>query len=137
MNEHAASFADSWHRNAVEQVVRSLEAAFNAHDPDALAACYSENTVWTNAMGRRLLGRAAVAEFGHSVISRLKDSYARYEIASIVALRPDLLAVGVDQTPTDADGIAIDGGRGAALYVIGLEIDGWRIVAGQNTIVAS
>lgn len=136
MNEHAASFADSWHRNAVEQVVHSLEAAFNAHDPDALTACYSQSTVWTNAMGRRLLGRAAIAEFGHSVMPKLKNSYARYEIVTIVAIRPDLLAVAVDQTPTDAAGAAIDGAHGAALYVIGLEIEGWKIVAGQNTIVA-
>ena len=67
----------------------------------------------------------------------LKDSYASYEVVNEVAIRPDVIAVNVLQTPTDATGKPVDGERATALYVIAQTDDEWKIVAGSNTFIRS
>ncbi|MFF2039909.1 SgcJ/EcaC family oxidoreductase [Kitasatospora sp. NPDC058170] len=120
----------------VAGVVRGLEKAFNDKDPVALAGWFAERTSWTNARGTRLDGRAAIAEFSAPAMKGfLSDSYARYEVVKLLEIAPEVIAVNVAQTPTDADGNPVEGARGAALYVVARQEEGWRIVAGQNNAV--
>ncbi|MFF5261949.1 SgcJ/EcaC family oxidoreductase [Actinomadura viridis] len=121
---------------AVTGVVKALEKAFNAKDPVALSEQFAHETSWTNAMGVRLDGREVIAESSAPAMKGfLRDSYARYDVVKLLELAPGVIAVNVAQAPTDSEGGPAEGVRGAALYVIAEREDGWKIVAGQNTIV--
>ena len=122
-------------RAAAYDVVASLEKAFNAHDPIALSEHFADEAAWSTVMGHRLAGRREIAAFGRETIHRLADQYARYEVVRLVAIRPDVVAVNVVQTPTNESGEPVDGTKGAALYVVAAQHDGWKIVAGQNTFL--
>ncbi|MEW1653807.1 SgcJ/EcaC family oxidoreductase [Streptomyces sp. NPDC093707] len=122
---------------AVAGVVKGLEKAFNAKDPVALGEQYTEHASWTNATGTRLDGREAIAEFGAAAMkSFLSDSFARYDVVKMLEIASGVIAVNVAQTPTDSTGNPVNGPRGATLYVIAEQADGWRIAAGQNMAVA-
>lgn len=123
-------------RAAVTGVVKALEKAFNAKDPIALSEQYAQKTSWSNAMGTRLDDRETIAEFSAPAMKGfLRDSYARYDVVKLMEIAPDVIAVNVAQTPTDGSGSTVEGVRGAALYVIAKQVDGWKIVAGQNTAI--
>ncbi|GAA2384665.1 hypothetical protein GCM10010420_03690 [Streptomyces glaucosporus] len=123
-------------RAAVTEVVKRLEKAFNAKDPVALSECFAREASWTNAMGTRLDGREAIAEFSAPAMKGfLRDSHARYDIVKLLEITPDVIAVNVSQTPTDRSGEPVEGTRGATLHVIARGADGWRIAAGQNTAI--
>lgn len=121
---------------AVTAVVKDLEKAFNAHDPIALSEQFAEEASWTNAVGTRLDGRAAIAEFsGPAMKGFLRDSYARYDVVKLLAIAPEVIGVNVRQTPTDSSGNPVEGPHGVTTYVIARQQDGWKIVVGQNAAV--
>ncbi|RSN62142.1 SgcJ/EcaC family oxidoreductase [Actinomadura sp. WAC 06369] len=123
-------------RAAVTGVVKALERAFNTKDAAALAAQFAERTSWSNAMGTRLDGRAAIEEFSAPAMKGfLSDAFARYDVVKMLEIAPEVIAVNVAQQPTDAAGAPVEGAHGATLYVIARGPDGWKIVAGQNTAV--
>ncbi|MFD8085803.1 SgcJ/EcaC family oxidoreductase [Kitasatospora sp. NPDC059722] len=123
-------------RRAATGVVKALERAFNEKDGDALAAQFARRTSWSNARGLRLDDRASIAEFsGPALKGFLADSYARYDVVKLLEIAPDVIAVNVAQQPTDRAGNPVDGVRGATLYIVARQDEGWRIVAGQNTAV--
>lgn len=123
-------------RAAVTGVVKDLEKAFNAHDPVALSEQFAHQASWTNAMGTRLDGRAAIAEFsGPAMKGFLRDSYARYDVVKLLEIAPEVIGVNVRQTPTDRSGDPVAGPHGVTTYVIARQRDGWRIVVGQNSAV--
>ncbi|MDH6223540.1 MULTISPECIES: SgcJ/EcaC family oxidoreductase [Streptomyces] len=123
-------------RAAVTGVVKALEEAFNAKDPVALGAQFTEHASWTNARGTRLDGRAAITEFGAPAMKGfLRDSFARYDVVKMLEVTPGVIAVNVVQTPTDRAGDPVPGPRGATLCVIAEQPEGWRIAAGQNMAV--
>ncbi|QES47409.1 DUF4440 domain-containing protein [Streptomyces venezuelae] len=122
---------------AVTAVVKGLEHAFNTKDPVALGEQFTEHASWTNAGGTRLDGRPAIVEFsGPAMKTFLRDSFARYDVAKMLEIAPEVIAVNVVQTRTDSAGNPVDGPQGATLYVITKEADSWRIAAGQNMAVA-
>lgn len=123
-------------REAVSGVVKALEEAFNAKDPIALSEQFAVEASWSNAMGTRLDGREAIAEFSAPALKGfLRESFARYDVVKLLEVAPGVIAVNVVQTPTDATGGPADGPRGSTLYVVAERPDGWKIVAGQNTAV--
>lgn len=129
----------SWQiQEAVSAVVKALEEAFNTKNPIALGEQFATEASWSNAMGTRLDGRAAITESSAPALKGfLSESFARYEITKLLEIVPGVIAVNVVQTPTDAAGTPVDGVWGSALYVIAERPDGWRIVAGQNTAVSA
>lgn len=120
----------------VHTLVQSFEDAFNAHDPVALGDHFADDSLWTNAAGRRMRGRDAVIAFGREVMPRLADTHARYEVVDVLEIRPDVVAVHVAQRPVDAEGRPTDAPGASAVYVLARGGDDWRIVVGQNTITA-
>ncbi|MGK5551157.1 SgcJ/EcaC family oxidoreductase [Actinomadura kijaniata] len=123
-------------REAVTGVVKALEKAFNAKDPDALGEQYARDASWTNAVGRTLGGREEITEFSRPAMTGfLKDSYARYQVVRLLEIAPEVIAVNVAQTPVDASGEPVRAPHGRALYVIARREDGWKIVAGQNNAI--
>ncbi|MEV2277364.1 SgcJ/EcaC family oxidoreductase [Nocardiopsis sp. NPDC049922] len=121
----------------IHALVQSFEDAFNAHDPVALGGHFAADSLWTNALGRRVRGRDAVIVLNEEVMPKLADAYARYRVAEVLEIRPDVVAVHVAQTPADADGAPAEGPGGSAVYVFARGEEGWRIVVGQNTIAAA
>ncbi|EPH42923.1 SgcJ/EcaC family oxidoreductase [Streptomyces aurantiacus] len=123
-------------RAAVTGVVKGLESAFNAHDPIALSEQFAHEASWTNAVGTRLDGREAIAEFsGPAMKGFLRDSYARYDVVKLLEIAPEVIGVNVRQTPTDSSGNPVDGPHGVTTYVVARQPDGWKIVVGQNSAV--
>jgi uncharacterized protein (TIGR02246 family) len=116
-------------------VVKALEDSVNAHDPVALSGLYAEEASWSTVMGKRLDGRDAILEFAVPAMRGALNAYARYDVVKLLEIRPDVIAVNAVQTPTDSAGTPVEGSRGATLYIIAEEPDGWKIVAGQNTFL--
>ncbi|MFQ6230506.1 SgcJ/EcaC family oxidoreductase [Nocardia sp. NPDC002869] len=82
--------------------------------------------------GKRLYGRAAVAEFTARVLSgATAHGHATYEVEHILFLRPDVAAVKVRQryftTAGDLDS------EGTPMYVMTKEDGHWLLTANQNT----
>ncbi|GAA2914090.1 hypothetical protein GCM10020221_07230 [Streptomyces thioluteus] len=120
---------------AVRGVVRDLQDAFNAKDADALGAVYARDATWTNVMGMRADGREAIAEAARKVFPVLADQFVRYEVLRMSPVRPDVIVVNVLQHPVTESGEPVEGAKGAPLYVISAEEDGWKISAGVNVLV--
>ncbi|MFE0047493.1 SgcJ/EcaC family oxidoreductase [Streptomyces albireticuli] len=118
---------------AVRGVVQALEDAFNAHDADALGETYARNATWTNAMGHVSQGREAITEAARRVLPMLAEQFVRYEVTGLLPVRPDVIAVNVVQSPVTEAGEPVEGPKGAPLYVVSREDEGWRIIAGSNT----
>lgn len=116
-------------------LVRLLQDAFNAKDADALGRTLSRHVVWTNGLGTRAVGRSNVVALARDMLGHFRERFARYEIEHLTAIGQDALLANVVQRPTDRGGKDIDGVHGAQLFVIARGDEGWRIVAGQNTIV--
>jgi uncharacterized protein (TIGR02246 family) len=116
-------------------VVKALEESVNDHDPVALSGLYAEASSWSTVMGKRLDSREAILEFAVPTMRGALNAYARYDVVKLLEIRPDVIAVNVVQTPTDSAGTPVEGARGATLYIIAEERDGWKIVAGQNTFL--
>ncbi|CAM4034520.1 hypothetical protein GCM10009799_22470 [Nocardiopsis rhodophaea] len=125
-------------QEAVTGVVEALEKAFNTKDPIALSEQFTPRTSWTNAAGTRLDDRQAIAEFAAPAMKGvLRDAYARYDVVKLFNIAPGVIAANVAQTPTDSSGHPVEGPRGAAVYVMVRQDDGWKIMVGQNTAVES
>ena len=117
-------------------VVKAVQDAFNARDAEAMSSHFSEHAIWTSVSGKTVIGRRQIAEFGRWAVARMAGQYARYDVVGVSPIRPDVLAVNVVQTPIDEASAEIEGTRGSPLYVIAREPGGWKIVAGQNTLIA-
>ncbi|GAB2502454.1 SgcJ/EcaC family oxidoreductase [Nocardiopsis aegyptia] len=120
----------------IRDLVQSFEDAFNAHDPVALGDHFADDSLWTNAAGKRMRGRDAVIGFGREVLPKLADAYARYDVVDLLEIGPDVVAAHVAQRPVDAGGRPTDAPGASAVYVFARRGDDWRIVVGQNTIAA-
>jgi uncharacterized protein (TIGR02246 family) len=125
-------------RDEIEAVVAALQRAQQQEDVEAFVALFHPDAVWVTAMGRRLIGRDAIAAFTAQVLpGAMQESTAVYEIEHVVTVRPDVAVVAVRQRPVTLAGAPVaDQPEGRPTYVVARDADGsWRIVAGQNTQV--
>jgi uncharacterized protein (TIGR02246 family) len=122
---------------AVHRVVAALQHAQQNELPEEFVALFRADAIWTTGHGRRLDGRAAIAEFTRRVLpGAMKDSTATYEPVQVLFIRPDVAAVKVRQRAVTLSGEPLPGGsEGSPLYVMAEEDGRWLIVAAQNTIV--
>jgi len=79
---------------AIRQVIRQVEAGWNAHDGKAFAAPFAEDADYVIVNGMHVKGREAIDK-GHAAIfaSIYKDSKNTASIKSIRFLRPDVAVV--------------------------------------------
>ncbi|PXY21024.1 SgcJ/EcaC family oxidoreductase [Prauserella muralis] len=124
---------------AIRQIVADTETAFNTNDPDLLSAHFARDANVVNAAGVRLSGRSEIDEANRQGLAGfLRDQYARYDVADIVFLRPDVALAYKEARATTADGELIDLDHTMiALYVLVRQQGRWWIAARQNTLVAS
>lgn len=123
---------------AIRRVVAELERAQQHELVDAFVALFRPDAVWTTGGGKQLIGRDAIAEFTARVLpGAMRASTARYEVVHVVFVRPDVAVVNARQRPITHDGRPIaDQPEGRPTYVMSREGGEWKLVAGQNTLVA-
>jgi hypothetical protein len=97
-----------------EQHLRSLYAAFNARDIEAVLASLADDVDWPNAWeGGRLSGRAAVREYWARQWAEIDG---RVDPVRISTLPDGRAAVEVQQTVRGLDGALISEGRVRHVY---------------------
>ena len=122
-------------RNAIEALVASLEAAWNAADADAFAAPFTVDADFVNIRAEHHRGRAAIAA-GHAAI--LSTIYAgstnRYTIETVRLVLNDVALVHV-QAVLDVPSGPFTGSN-HALFSMALvrAAAGWQIASFHNTL---
>jgi uncharacterized protein (TIGR02246 family) len=122
-------------RAALADIVRRLEAAWNAMDGAAFAADFAEDADFVNVRGEHLRGRSAIAD-GHAAILRTiyAGSTNRYTVEAARLLRPEVALVHV-HSRLDAPRGPLAGRHTARFsLVLTREPSGWQIVAFHNTL---
>jgi len=121
----------------VRRIIADAEKAFNGNDAELLVEHFAENATAVGVTGAQLDGRAAVLAAGHALFAgALRDQLARYELADVVFVRPDVALAHKHATAIDADGKPLSVGHAmTALYVLVREHGRWWVVARQNTLV--
>jgi uncharacterized protein (TIGR02246 family) len=124
---------------AIRGVNADAETAFNAADADLLVEHVAANVTAVGVTGARVAGRAAMLVASRAAFDGpLRGHRARYDIADITFVRPDVALVHKEARPVDERGAPVDAGHGmTALYVLVRESGRWRVVARQNTLLPS
>jgi uncharacterized protein (TIGR02246 family) len=124
-------------RAALENIVRRLEAAWNAMDGSAFGAPFAADADFVNIRGEHLRGQAAIAA-GHAAIFRTiyAGSTNHFTIERARLLRPEVALVRVHSV-LDAPQGPLAGRHGARFsLVLTKERNGWEIAALHNTLEA-
>ncbi len=122
---------------AIRKVIADAERAFNTGDAELLVQHFAENGTAVGVSGAQLDGRVAVLAAARELFAgALRGQRARYELADVLFVRPDVALAHKHATAVDADGQAISIGHTmTALYVLVREDGRWWITARQNTLV--
>ncbi|MBF6219448.1 SgcJ/EcaC family oxidoreductase [Nocardia abscessus] len=119
---------------AIRAVVARVQHAQQNELVDEFAALFRADAIWTTGHGKRLFGRAAIAEFTAQVLPGASaHGTATYEIEHVLFIRPDVAAVKVRQRYFTPEG-ALDS-EGTPMYVMSKEDGRWLLTANQNTPV--
>jgi uncharacterized protein (TIGR02246 family) len=122
-------------RAALENIVRRLEAAWNAMDGPAFAAPFAAEADFVNIRGEHIRGRAAIAA-GHAAIFRTiyAGSTNQLTMEGARLLRPEVALVRVHAVMEAPQGPLA--GRNGARFTMVLTKEGgrWEIAAFHNTL---
>lgn len=121
----------------VRRIIADAEKAFNGNDAELLVEHFAQNVGAVGVTGALLAGRDAALQASRALFAGpLHDQRARYELADVLFVRPDVALARQDATPVDADGRPIAVGHTmTALYVLVRDGGRWWVVARQNTLV--
>ena len=125
-------------RAAFENIVRRLEAAWNAMDGPGFAAPFAADADFVNIRGDHFRGRPAIAA-GHTAIfqSIYAGSTNQLTMEGARLLRPEVALVRVHAV-LDAPHGPLAGRHGARFsLVLTREPGGWEIAALHNTLEAA
>ncbi|MGW0247869.1 SgcJ/EcaC family oxidoreductase [Nocardia goodfellowii] len=122
---------------AIREVIAAVDHAQRNELVDEFIALFRADAIWTTGHGKRLFGRAAIAEFTAQVLpgATKGGGHATYDFEYAMFIRPDVAAVKIHQRYFDADGGLI--GEGAPLYVMAKENGRWLLTANQNTPIVT
>jgi uncharacterized protein (TIGR02246 family) len=122
---------------AIRQVIADAERAFNTNDADLLVEHFAENVAAVGVNGIRLHGRAGVLEASTALFTGpLRDQRARYDLADVLFVRPDVALAHTYATAIDEAGVPSPVGHAmTTLYVLVRENGRWWVVVRQNTLV--
>ena len=117
---------------AIHAVVTAVARAQADEDVDGFVALFRADAIWTTGHGKRLYGRAAIADFTARVLpGATAHGHATYEVEHILFVRPDVAAVKVRQRYFGTAGELT--GEGTPMYVMTEEDGRWVLTANQNT----
>ncbi|MBZ5607329.1 MAG: SgcJ/EcaC family oxidoreductase [Acidobacteriia bacterium] len=122
---------------AIQDILRQLEAAWNASDSVGFAAAFAEDANFIQIFGGQLDGRGAIEASHRSIFDTIyKDSRASFMLRSIRFVRPD---VAIVFTKTRVE-LAADGAtpeiEARPTMVVVKEQGKWQIMALQNTKIS-
>ena len=122
---------------AIQDILKQMEAAWNSYDSVSLAALFSEDANFIQIFGGQLDGRAAI-EASHRVIfdTIYRGSHASFILRSIRFLRPDVAVVFVGAHLQFKEGNETREMKTRPTLVVVKEQANWRIVTFQNTKIA-
>ena len=121
---------------AITALVEDVETGFNTNDAELLVRPFIRNGSAVNVVGVQLTGLDDLLEASQrGLAGPLEDEYARYELADIVFLRPDVAIGHKHAWATSADGELLDVGHAMiALYVFVKEDGQWWVAARQPAL---
>jgi uncharacterized protein (TIGR02246 family) len=122
---------------AIRRIVADVEKGFNDNDADLLVEHFAQNGSVVTVMGVQIDGREAMLESARAGLAGpLRDERARYELADVVFVRPDVALAHKHAWAVDETGEPKNVGHEmSALYVLVRENGRWWIVSRQNTLV--
>lgn len=122
---------------AIRRIIADVEKGFNDNDADLLVEHFAQNGSVVTAMGVQIDGRAAMLESARAGLAGpLRDERARYELADVVFVRPDVALAHKHAWAVEETGEPENVGHEmSALYVLVRENSRWWIVSRQNTLV--
>ena len=122
---------------SIHRFVQVLENAQWQRNADAFLALFRPDAVWTNPMGRRLVGLDEIARFTRQGLAASPpDVFATYQVEHVTFLGPDAVAVIVRSRAVRVDRSPIPGEPdGDKLYVLVRHNKDWLLAAGHNTFV--
>ena len=125
-------------RTAIEKIVASLEAAWNAGDGKAFGAPFSTDADFVNIRADHFQSRDAIAA-GHDAIFRTiyAGSVNRYKVESVRLLRPDVALAHVHAVLNSPAGPLAGTHASRFSIVLTREGGGWQIASLHNTLVSS
>jgi uncharacterized protein (TIGR02246 family) len=116
---------------AIKQVVATVEHAQQNELTEEFIGLFRADAIWTTGHGKRLFGKAAIADFTREVLpGGMAGSEISMSVAHVLFIRPDVAAVKVKQVYTDAEGARSEG---TPLFVMSKEEGRWQLTACQNT----
>jgi uncharacterized protein (TIGR02246 family) len=123
---------------AIRRIIADVEKGFNDNDADLLVEHFAQNASSVTVTGVQIDGRDAMLEASRAGLAGpLRDQRARYELADVVFVRPDVALAHKHAWAIDEAGAQIDVGHAmSALYVLVRENGRWWAVSRQNTLVA-
>jgi uncharacterized protein (TIGR02246 family) len=122
---------------AIARVIADVETGFNTNDPELSVLHFARNATAVTVSGVQVSGHDALLEANRTGLAGpLRDQHARYELAEVTFLRPDVAVAHKRARATTPDGEPIHVGHEmTALYVLVRERGRWWIAARQNTLV--
>jgi uncharacterized protein (TIGR02246 family) len=129
--DHTADIA------AIRRIIADIEKGFNDNDAELLVEHFAQNGSAVTAMGGQIDGREAMLDIARAGLAGpLRDERARYELADVVFVRPDVALAHKHAWAIDEAGEPKNVGHEmSALYVLVRENGRWWVVARQNTLV--
>jgi uncharacterized protein (TIGR02246 family) len=122
---------------AIRRIIADVEKGFNDNDAELLVEHFAQSASAVTATGVQIDGRDAMLEASRAGLAGpLRDQRARYELADVQFVRPDVAVAHKHAWAIDAAGEPIDVGHAmSALYVLVREGARWWVVSRQNTLV--
>ena len=122
---------------AIRRIVADVEKGFNDNDAELLVEHFAANASAVAVTGVQLDGRdAMLAASLAGLAGPLRDQRARYELADVLFVRPDVAVAHKHARAIGGSGEPEDVGHAmSALYVLVREDGRWWVVARQNTLV--
>ena len=122
---------------AIRRIIADVEKGFNDNDAELLVEHFARNASAVTATGAQIDGRDTLLELSRAGLAGpLRDERARYELADVVFVRPDVALAHKHAWAIDAAGEPKNVGHEMnALYVLVRENGRWWIVSRQNTLV--
>ncbi len=122
---------------AIGEIVKRFEAAWNAGDGAGFAAPFAEDATFTHVFGGLFTGRAEIGTNHQQVFDTVyKGSTGRFTLAKLRFLRPDV-AIGLIETKVTVPPPAARELNTRASFVAAKENGAWRVAHFHNTIVGA
>ena len=127
----------------IEDVVGTLQHAFNARDADLWDSVLAQDVVWGSPKGQLVIGLEALNALHRRLHQehRRTGQYSRYRVENVAYFSDSVACAHVRRIGTDRHGTPLlpthaqDIVQEMALYVLVRHEGQWWIAAGQNTPV--